>query len=504
MALIPSSRSLCKYFLFLHILVHYGNAFELYATYTRFSGLVTTNVRVGSRRQPLRVSLDFAEETSRIFTKSACPVFVPACYDFEKSQTFFSTQFDDLFPDMEGVSAMDEIQLGMDRVFDATVFTLVTKWIPTSAAFREVSGIMAGGPGSPLFRNTILEISDALPEVNGVLVRSISAREADTRTHMAIQALPDMNRWLAPALLCVNGGSAGGVIRTIVHIDPSEEDLVLPTTMRAVFLDKLETAGILALPNGNHLLVNCSEAGDLDPRFDLSLRFPSGEISLLRSLFVLRGTVGEGFSDSQTGDAGIVCRVRIRFSSDSEHVVVGRQLIRSVNSVLFGYQSGMIGFNLRSARKRTLPSPSPLAKTLIPQYELPTVLSAVNATTVQLIQSASGSLVLSSLAVRDNCWVFLRTGPAPKSFFKDIELAGEFKGAALRIDNGLISITLSHEGSDGDRLKASLQYNSNSVQICIVEDGVPVNVATFTKKTRRRCIPKSECKGTESIGCCLS
>lgn len=330
------------------------------------------------------------------------------------------------------------------------------------------------------FKDNIIIIRDGSQNINGVYIESVGWREADLRAHVVIQALTgqeeEKGKWLAPVLLAINGWAAGGVIATVLHFDPSAEDIVIPKSLEAGFMDKLETAGVLAAVVEDRLLVNCSESGQLDPALSFSLRFPYGEVKIFPNVLVMEGSKPEELVAYGSGMEGLVCAVRIRFSSETKNVVIGRPLIRSVESVFLSYRNGLIGLELQPPRSLH-PLPSRNAELFVPLYTMPEIVhdELSQNLTLSLAQSSKGSLILDSVAVRRfehlgqqlSCWVFFRTEPVQEA--RDIELPGEFKGASIMFNRGGITVRMTPQGTAGEKLRSRLVYSPEAVKVCIAE-----------------------------------
>ena len=487
-SVVQSQCSMCKFFvsLCIAISVQAVTGFELYAVHSGFSGLITAGISVGSNHQPVRVSLNFGSDYSFLVAAPLCPPHVPRCFDFKSSRSFFSTQFNDVVPatngEMSGIAVVDAMYIDSEQTFDPVPFTLVTRWQPTSAAYREVGGVIAAGRNSEVFKNQIVAIFDATPQVNGIGIKSVSSAEFKEDTDLVVYTI--RASWTVEAFLCIKGPSSGGVLRSTVQFDPSETNLVIPWTMKSAFHDKLVATGVVVIPSDDGYLVGCSPSGELDEKLRIGLRLVTGaEISLITSQFAFAITPGDVVHDHEGVVTGYVCPLRVKFSNTATTVVIGRQLIRSVSAVYLNYRSGLLGISLLP---RGSPKPEPFITTrpLIPIYGDPRVSAdlASGNVTVAFPHQADGSLVLGSRAVRRfqlggnsySCWMFYRAEPTLITLSaseKRIELAGSFRGAYLRIERDLVAVRFSPEGSDGFTLKAMLVETGDSVRVCVTEMG---------------------------------
>ena len=461
---------ICKYIIIVLVIVHQGASFQLEAVYSQFSGLVTDGIAVGSNRQPLRLTLDFTSGSHLLFDSKSCPQFV-TCFDPSKSVTYSTTRRVQTLAHlgMSGLEARDEIDVGDDGLTELQPFVYVSRWNSETSRLKEVAGVIGAGTESAIFSETILAISDALPSFNGIEIGAVSWRVADLRTDVLVPMSILGGTWQSPVLLTVRGDDGGGILPASLEIDPSVEDLIIPESLKSVFLSKMMKARVFAVANDGYLHVNCSESSELDPRLEIALRFSSVEISLMRSILVQESGGPSVFTDSKSGYIGLTCLTRIRFSKDTTNVKIGRLLIRSVKTLYLSYASRLMGFE-----KLTTDSPMrrPASNSpLIPLYGHPIFSKDDEGAhlTIKFPQTNGGNLILASVSSAGNCWTFYRT--SPESVEREIELPGVFRAAKLRVESGMVSIRLSPDGSSRHPIKAFIKMRNRSVQACLKEDG---------------------------------
>ena len=104
---------------------------------------------IGFPVQDLRLAIDFSASGSTIFTEENCPAF-QTCYDPMASLTSIPSSAD------TQSYVVDNVWLGQSKCYRDLQFQRGGP--PDSAQFRDVAGIVAGGPQSTLFADRVLEL----------------------------------------------------------------------------------------------------------------------------------------------------------------------------------------------------------------------------------------------------------------------------------------------------------------------------------------------------------
>jgi hypothetical protein len=453
-------RQACKYTIVILLFIELCHAFELRAVYSRFSGLVTDDIIVGSDQEAIRVSIDFGSSSNILFSPDVCPLFV-ACFDSTRSTTFSSKKQLKQYPisSMFGWDATEYIDIGDDGLVEQYPLFYVSRWDSETVDLKEVAGVIGAGPDSRLFRGTIVELNDAVPEFNGIRIRTVSWGDANHRTDFLVPSKVLGSKWRSSVLLSVKDHDLGGMIPSELYFDPSIEDLILPFTMKGYLLSKLSRARITSGISDDFLYMSCSLS--TDPDIDISLRFSSGEIQLINSLLMELPIVEH---PKMSG----LCRTRIRFSKyQVDYISVGRLLIRSVSAVFLNYDSSLIGIESRASNAILESQPVALPEPLIPLYQLPqiNVEETTRNASVQFNRSIHGTLILSSLKAVNGCWTFFRTFPTT-DLNRDIEVPGDFNETYYRIRNGFIAFNFSTQSSGAKKLKGVIRMRNRTVQVC--------------------------------------
>jgi hypothetical protein len=437
--------------------------FTIFAVYSPFSGLVSAGAGIGTPQQQIRLALDFSDSESVLFAPSQCPIYVPRCFNQEKSNTFISLHTNTFLPHMNGLMASgvsgDVFSIAPSTL---TQFSYVTNWNFESAAYRDVAGKIGLSRLSKIWRDKVVYVSDALPEVNGVRVSDKARRN---RVDLITTAVgEDIHAWVMNTFLSISGEKAGSVIRIKIEFNPAEETFLIPDQYRGIISDELVKAGSR---------VKITAEGLIETDFktiQIALQFVSGTVNLV---------------SSELGG-------RIRFCSHCRNAVIGRPLIRSVSSVALDFRAGLIGFSSLPETKLEYLPPVPETKTLVPIYGAPTLFrdSQSGNVTITFKEEKAGSLILASLAVKwietedkkYSCWGFLKTRNS-KNGLDSERVEGVFKGASLRVDEGQLQVKLLPVGEDGDKLRVFTENGKSFFRVCLEETGTQLVRKKFRMET---------------------
>jgi hypothetical protein len=459
-----------KLFSFFTVCAWESTGLELYTLYSGLSGLISSGVKIGSDSQVVRLAINFSVDSSFLIAASLCPPHVPLCFNDTTSTSFLTAHLPMTISGinglMTGISAVDEFKLGAESI--PMTFSLITQWEPQGPALREVGGMIGAGRGSIIFSDQVIAVYDGIPRINGLGIKSVV--DMDRLSDMVVSSGNSNGGWIFESLLTIEGSYAGGIIRILTQFDTSEENLVFPVKMKQAIIDKLEAIGISSVEVGGTLLMPCTVFGRLYLDLKVSLLIESVQIDIPTSQLEFQ-------NPSRVGQVGeFRCPVRVRFSSRSRYVIIGRQLVRSVSAVLLDYKLGRIGFRMRDPRGAVL-NPVIESRPLVPVYDLPKLLPG-NAVVFQQ-DSVKGSLILGSTKLRlfnykgqqFACWMMYRIKSIDQPVLQE-ELAGRFTAMRLKIDRDRILIGLTREGILRMRHLAIVIWAPDSVRVCLKREVV--------------------------------
>jgi hypothetical protein len=396
-------------------------ALYLEGRYSAFSGIVA-DVRVGSPRQLMRVSLNFNEEVSVMFRSTLCPPFVSHCFQCSQSTTCRTS--DGIF--------VDKLVMG-DETVSNFEFLVPEIRHQMSIDSMEVSGIVALSRTIAFAHNWKLALEEVERFYSDKILIQIDPEPE--RTGIIFQTINEFPDWIMQIGLSLNGVEMPSATFTGVHYDPAEQDIVFPWTLRDLVVAAL----------GESVLVSARGSVHADCFSRIFIRLHDGESvvelspQLLFSNPMMSTQVGEGPQR--------VCLTRIRFGDEPETgaIVVGRLLTRSVQRVVLNYETRAVKMIPRNVANDlgAYADPVPLIDVfgdpvvvnrawLRPAVILPTITDQWNRGLV-LMNKYPRRMVLPGHEESHFAYVLKRVMPSPvqESFSK---LIGGMGGFTLRFD----------------------------------------------------------------------
>ena len=279
---------------------------DLEATYSAFSGLVA-EVQVGTPPTSIRVSLDFSNqaETYLFNGEFDCPPFVGDCYnpiDRLDSHADCSESLPQYLRDWGVCRTITDNFISGSDIF-AVKIDVLSKCVPSSVRFREVAGIVGLNKLAPLL--SLRKRSDGIP---GVVVSS------DISDVIPSLSFVD-SKFKANVFFCEGECMFGESID--VRFDPNVQIMSVPADL---------------LIRGQRSLLPCNT-----PRLSMAIHITGGGVINIPSSLLLDWDE----IDPETYQLAIAAY------SGSE-LVIGRQLIEAVESVVIDGREGKIGFEIAS------------------------------------------------------------------------------------------------------------------------------------------------------------
>ena len=310
---------------FIHLLpVAIG--FSIDARYSAFSDLVTT-AYIGSRGTRIRVSLgfsgDFSNSSFFYDGRTDCPAFVGVCYNPELSASSFSVGHCPLaqkVPNWEGCFELADLVALGSVSYHVHRFRLLSQAVLSGPQFREVAGMISLHRRSRLLRGKRLQVFSRYSSGHPG-IRIVSLLDEEPESSVPTVKEYDSN-WVFEA--SIPGVETEGVVT--IELDPSNQKMVIPvdiahgidwlevTPQGEVYMDCDATTGLHLLLQSKHLIV-----------------IPAGQL-------VNPGRISP--------DGGHRCEARVLVSNLIARIVIGRQLIESVDHIVLDNQSDRIGFGL--------------------------------------------------------------------------------------------------------------------------------------------------------------
>jgi hypothetical protein len=413
---------------------------SLECSYSLWSGL-TGRVIVGhSGDQEISVGFEFGESNSFLYDPAECPPSVFACFDPVSSQSFIA---------LSQTSGSDELV----GISDRFPFTLVKERQEPPYQFRDVAGMLGAGKHSTVFGDKKLVLTERLAE-GTVSMTVLSDTHSNPRARTPTLEMGSF--WAFGAELSFN---AAPIYEGPVVFDPSVQDILVPFSFRHRF------PGAIAL--GDRLYADCSTGMISASSLSLSLTISGGlEAPLSASQLVYPGE--SCFVVLADGSQVRFCPTRILFVP-SEHIIIGRVLLRSVTSVSLNYKDSTIEIApLMNRKLRSAPftDPSPL----VPLYEYPTLTLSGEVPKILLKRSRNGGLALLHSHIRQvapgkECWEFFRTGP--EQTLEDIQIPGTFGRVYFaNVGNTAASVRLLDNEGSNIRYTVSVHKHMHGVSIC--------------------------------------
>jgi hypothetical protein len=273
------------------------------------------------------MSLDFSDTAASFVYdgRRDCPAFVGECYDPEFSASHVMMG---LCPEpqiLSGWTACMRMHDSMELAPQAWSFRLLAHAHPTSPRYREVAGILSMNRHMPWIDGKTILIERTDEGVSGVRIKSLEEQVAVVS--FLVPIIEDLDSiWAFEAEIEIfDEISLDGPV--VVEFDPNNTQLILPVNLFGIFLARLESRGIGIVPDSGSIRVPC----DLDLHLAFTVE-DDNSIPISNSVLI----------ENKAG----VCRLRIQASVDSDRVVIGRQLLGSVDTIILDDSENSIGFIL--------------------------------------------------------------------------------------------------------------------------------------------------------------
>jgi hypothetical protein len=337
----------------LYCLVTVAIGFAIDADYSAFSNLVTT-AYIGSPGTPIRVSLGFSSDSSLSFLydgRTDCPAFVGACYDPEFSATYFSVR---QCPPAQNVERWEGCSELTDLVALGTVSAMVYRFRLLSQArisgpqFREVAGMVSLHRRSRLMAGKRLHVFSRYSSSHPG-IRIVSYLNESPPPHSVSTVKECDSKWVFEA--SIPNVVPEGVVR--IEFDPNIQRMLIPVDI-AHRIDWLEVS------TEGEVFVDC------EARVDLSL--------LLHRKRRIRISARQLVNPRRRSPDGQRCEARVLVSPVIDMIVIGRQLIESVDHIVLDNVANRIGFgllpNLWPSREIRFVDPKPLIPIVGPDVNM--------------------------------------------------------------------------------------------------------------------------------------
>lgn len=376
--------------------------------YSAFSGL-TVPLSIGVPEQMIRVALDFTNSNTLLFIHTACPPFTP-CFIESASRRFQL--------DLE-VSGSATDLMSFDTVYRRVAFQTLSTRTHVVAKNSEVAGVVSVSPSSALFANEVLSMhSNHWLSPHAVMLLTGKLVFLEATTGMRIRSVSE-HEWRVRGTVWAH--------ELDIVIDVSEQDVILPFTMR----DQVQFRGLSAVREGR-LFVECAWRRQLRIEVQFGV---AGPIRLSSHSLLLSGTSGE------------LCGTRIRFGFAS-HAILGRPLLESLNRIVFDFKTAeaVLVRSVEDYESRGfpwIPAPPPL----VPVFKGPAVIVPTTGGCVVEFQATRNTegLVLYDWPAFEpgNAWMwrFARTHPSDLDI-GEVHVPGVFYGSTFAFVSGRLRIDL--------------------------------------------------------------
>ena len=267
--------------------------------YSAFSGLIS-EVTVDSQSIP--IAIDFFSERSGLYAVEDCPAFIECARSKQPSDIFFGDF------DIQG-SIIKEIKPG------------------NGCFMREVAGVLGFNRQSPILRGrTIISLSQS--DVNGYFIELRSLHT--TIPHDVTVPLLGSSDWVFTANI-----SFGSMpMESRIRLDPGLDYIRFPVRLKRYILS-LFSGNARAVSSGDTTIITCRN-GDPPNLPDITLQFGDGAAITIPAS-TLRYPLVSTLSDCEFP-------IRVKFSPRDGDIVIGRQLLASVKSVILDAANSRIGF----------------------------------------------------------------------------------------------------------------------------------------------------------------
>ena len=316
-----------QYLRFLSSLFFAVAGINLEMTYTPFSG-PTVFVSIGTAQEIFRVALMFTPAChSVLYVPQICPAFVDNCYD-----QYYSTSHHDFVIDppvwfgngwISSTVIDDVTKLGDDEEVTQRFF-LVEDMTFTNPWFRDVAGTLSMARTRPAFHEISVTLFQKPTEPDTVVLRNTCVEE-DIPTWSTKSGSPSL--WIFEADSLSLSGAEEVVLGMPILIDPAMTVIVFPGYLRNLLEQgwglRVSEDGTLWAPCDREITfrINLDDGLAINIR-DSYLRFPE--------------------------NLGLMCKLWAQVSELGESMVIGRQLLNSVEKMILDNRDGSIGFVLPS------------------------------------------------------------------------------------------------------------------------------------------------------------
>jgi hypothetical protein len=324
---------------------------NLVESYSAFSGIIAP-IAIGNPPKKIDAGLDFNTDAPiALFAGLACPPSqFGRCYDISASSSF------DAGTDIIGIG---------DLTVRATIEVVSRVIFKPSVAFSEVSGVVSAGINSELFNNLILSVRDVGEYHTGIMIEQVM-EEPQIEPNRWIRTSTQYNGWvMRDTSLLLNGALMSGIQ---IQYDPSVQDIELPRRLLSRFRFDVAIDDV-----DQSLLISCTDS------LTIAIQ-PLGTEAIFFHSSLIRHRATSG-----------ICRTRVRFR-DSDRIVVGRILTRSVDRVLLNYRDKTVGIVGRTGRQDWF-------EPIIPSvnlYDEPFVSSRMGKEAIIFSNKNDGQLVLAN------------------------------------------------------------------------------------------------------------
>ena len=418
------------------VILQVCRSFRLVAEYSSWSGPVTW-ISVGSRRQQLKVSVDFQTTKTGLWSPRDCPAFIDGgCFEGSKSSSLEFAS-DGVF-DLDD-TCTDRIEFNSEFSVDRFLFNILYQ-SPREKTRRgsDVSGIMAFGSRADWLQGRVLHLRE---DDSLLYIQQVDDESASTGN----LAVKSGDQWSLRVRLL------GKLEPTICLFDLSAEGLVIPepSTIPTLPNSSIDTSGKMWIP--------CHQIGD-----DILVEFHAITLS------------SRDLVDASVEPNGDMCPLLVRFDSRVSKPRIGRFLLRFVDSVVLNYGRNTIGIVPKDSVPRTV-DPSPVArgrKLLPPVFGLPDISEdRIRFPFTDVTDESAAFLLRSERPSPDDdgalCWRFNRLFADPNigEWGQNIEIYGVYAGLDLVVDSDSLLFNLDKRG-DVFNVHVFMDVSRFEIRVC--------------------------------------
>jgi hypothetical protein len=436
-------------------------SFHLHGEYSEFSGLVSI-IGLGREQQRLRVNLDFDLDISWVFMESDCPPFAGDCFIVPTQGNLYPAHLSfvkiplSLVP--EYYTTVDS-SIGGRMYSDLRLF-LMRRTSLEDLRYSEVMGSIGLARGTAIVFNRRIRLRH---DESGVFISDFEPSVSDS---CGITVPSSSSGWEIEARFKL-ASTESDMLR--VRIDPSSHDILLPKTTSSTLLGDFQTPIGNLLFRDDTLHVECGSDGRVDPSLGIWIHFLTSD-----KLFIPYQEALYAGHVSSASDP--LCPVRLRLV-DQPHAVIGRPLLRALDSIVFNYIAGSITFIPHREKTRMQPIFPPT--TFIPIFSKPVVFPNQILISRRTSDDAIGYVLANKRPLRmpgilgTTVWTFVKHPGHVLTEETNIEhtlIPGIFSEATLQYADNALSIDLTPALANGaPALQILLLEFSNKLEIRIME-----------------------------------